>query len=491
MSKKNNKIGFKVDNQPVKAKSGKGTAHNTKSGKSLGFKGGQPKKSWGKGGSYKSGKKGGTTTYYYPPKKTVKKPIDTKRSDKLVFVFFDGKTLNKITELCLPKAGSSEFQVHYRALAVHIEKDGFEVVFSIPTVFYNFDQEVSTGSVDYELDDIDTEAEKVEEISKEMTANLLKQLPFFSALKQMDYNVTFKEGNFGSMHRHPGRFGFSSVDLGKDPESPGVIYRQKNTKDFYQTDSVMYINGTECEIYTTETRIVNLKPSEDGGVDGDYCQTPTISIFKPEKGINEEANGPEKVLGDVANDIFSKFHFIGAFGAEVKKYPMLEIILEMLHDMEYEPDISNVDPTRIEQAFSYLKKGNYYSQSYKKSKGKSYDYLDDWDAWDYGYGGIYGYDDYGFGGGYGALPKDVSKKDKEPEVEVFDFTNKKVPEEDEWIFPLIAGMIESHNLDATEEDVEEIYSILKRHFDETDMVTILDYGTNYNDILDGEAVPEW
>jgi len=480
MGKNKNKIGFKVDNLPVKAKSGKGKP-KAKTGKTLGFKGGA--------NGYSSN--GGVKTYTYPVKKTLKKPIDTKRSDKLVFVFFDGKTLNTITEMCLPRAGTSEFQVHYRSLAVHIEKDGFEVVFSIPTSFYNFDQEVSTGSVDYELDDIDNEAEKVKEASNKVASDILTQIPFFGALKQMGYSVSFKEGNFGSIHRHPGRFGFSSIDLGKDPESPGVIYRQKNTKDFYQTDSVMYIDGTECEIYTTETRIVNLKPADDGGVDGDYCQTPTISIIKPEAVEGEDKIGPEKVLGDVASDIFSKFHFVGAFGAEMKKYPMLEIILEMLYSMDYQPDISNVEPNRIEQAYSYLKRGKY---SYGSKKGSKKDdvwgYLDDWDDWDYGYGSLYGYGEGSYGYGTNHRENTQTSKNKDEE-EVYSLAGFDDGSDGEWMFPIIESMIESHGLNATEEDIKEIYGILNRHFDESDALFILDYGTNYGDIIAEDSSPRW
>ena len=343
--KKNNTIGFKVE--PIKGKSGKGnTKAKTKTGKNPGFKGGS---------KTPQAKHTPVTKTGWSNRAKLTEPEDTKRFDKMGIVFFDNKVLNQITKQCLPTAKDSEFQIHYRALDIHIEKDGFEVVLSIPTAYYNFTQEVSSGSVDYELDDIDNEAEKVKAASEANVQDLLTKMPLFNAMNGAGYNVSFKEGNFGSIHRHPGRFGFSSIDLGKDPESPGVIYRQKVSTDFFQTDSVMYINGNECEIYTTEARIVNIKEAADGGVEGDYCQIPTISIVRPEDSEREAPDLASKVLGEVDTDIFSRFHFVGAFGAEIKKYPMLEVILEMLDSLEYNVDTSNIDEKRIAQKHSYVR----------------------------------------------------------------------------------------------------------------------------------------
>ncbi len=289
----NAQIGFKPEHtgsksKSVKVKSGKGT--NT--GEKLGFQGGKTKK------------KGYSTSYNV---KKLTEPKDTKRFDKMSIVFFDNKVLNDFTKLCLPKAGGSEFQVHYRALTIHIQKDEFEVIVTIPTAYYNFKQEVSSGAVDWELDDRDKEAEKVKEVSDINAAALIQKMPFFHALDSAGYDVSFREGDFGSIHRHPGRFGFSSIDLMKDSEDPGIIYRNRVAVDVVQTDSVMYIgNDKDCEIYTTEARIVNVKKAKDGGVEGDYCQIPTISIIRPEERAGNIVDPAAAVLGSVDSDIFSK-----------------------------------------------------------------------------------------------------------------------------------------------------------------------------------------
>ena len=437
-----NKIGFKT-NGGGKAKSGKGTA---KSGKSLGFKGG----------------KGKAPVKTVAPVVKMTEPIDTERSDKMSIVFFDTKTLNAITKMCLPFAKGSEFQIHYRALTVHIEKNDFEVMFSIPTTFYNFDQEVSSGSVDYELDDIDNEAEKVKPTSDEIVQKLLADLPFFTALEELGFKVSLKEGNSGSIHRHPGRFGFSTVDLGKDPESPGVIYRHKVANSLH-TDSVMYIDKSHCEIYTTEARIVNIEGAEDGGVKGDYCQIPTMSIIRPEESTEPEADLASSVLGEVDVDIFSSFHFVGAFGAEIKKYPMLGIILNMLKDLEYNPCIKNVVPKRITQRSWGVSAGSFYSG--KKSGRGHQNYYDD-----YMYGDMY--EGFGYYGGV----DDFSYRDKKVGSADVILADSEL-ENHLWRDPsdVVEQMIMAYGIVPTEEDVSEIVEILTTTFSFREQVAIVEY----------------
>lgn len=441
-NKTKNKIGFDVSNanpKTTKGKSGKGKV----TGKELGFKGGT----------------------YFKNKLTV--PKDTERKDKLSIVFFDSKVLNKITEMCIPQAKGSEFQVHYRAIAVHIEKDGFEVVITIPTAFYNFKQEVSISSVDYDLNDIDNEAESAKEDSEKMTSHLLKELPFFNALTTMGYDVSFKEGDLGSIHRHPGRFGFSSIDLGKNPEFPGVIYRNKIAKDKFQTDSVMYISGKECEIYTTEARLVNTKEASDGGVEGDYCEIPTISVIRPDEASEKKKDDVSKVLGDIEDDIFSKFHFVGAFGAEVKKYPMLEIILEMLYEMDYPVSIDNVKPERITQYFAYLNKNKAKG---KKSVGNDYAYWDDLGGYgnvyaDNGFGRYDEWDDYGwYNDGFGAAPSKVT-----------DY---------ETLEDMVKFMLEYHGVEYNQFTINDICEVLENNFTIEEQFEIIDFS------VDSHKVPE-
>jgi len=413
--------------------------------------------------------------YNRGPQKT--RPEDTQRKDKMSIVFFDEKTLNKMTEHCLPAAKDSEFQIHYRAANVHIQKDGFEVIFSIPTAYYNFTQEVSGSAVEYDLNDIDEQAEAVKETSSLNLHGNIKQLPLFQALSDIGYEVTFKEGNFGSIHRHPGRFGFSSIDLGKNPDSPGVIYRNHTCTDLVQTDSVMYIDGKQTEIYTTEARIVNVKGAADGGVEGDYCQIPTLSIIKPES-TTSKVDPACSVLGDMDADIFGQFHFVGAFGAEARKYPLLEAILNMLNTFEYNVCTENVKVERITQRYqswggygkgkgSHAKVGNTYPSIYGGGFDDDYDLMmaDYWDGMD---------------------ATTDRKSFVTPQI-VPDAAAKKMGDPNDALTEeaLIKAMLGQDGIDATEEDIEAVKDVMAG-LDDDEQQAMYDYVLHVEDSTEEE-----
>ncbi len=316
----------------------------------------------------KVNEKWGGTTHSVP---SITKPKDAFDKNKIAFVFFDQQTLNSLTDECIEDAGSDEFQVGYRALLIRMKKGSFEAAMYFPTSFYNFEQEIGPSSVDFELQDLEREAEAVKAQSKENTQHILKALPVFEILKGHGYEISFEEGNFGSIHRHPGRFGFSSIDTRKDPKDPGVIYRQVEAEDFWQVDSVMYIESAKhhTEIYTTECRIVNVKPHKDGGIDGTYTEMQTVTVVKPTKFTEETTiEAIEEVMGNIEKDIFDKYIIKGV----QKKYPLFKAVLEMYKDVEYIADVSNVDTKRIEtKQYAPSRYSGYYN-GYQGSYGETY-----------------------------------------------------------------------------------------------------------------------
>jgi len=209
----------------------------------------------------------------------VTRPTDGEEKTTLNLAIFSQKFLNDIAAQCVPVAGGAEFQTHYRCLQVVIGNGQGRVVFTIPTVFFNFPQTVSTGSVDFDLREVDTISAGLKEKSNELAMQIANVFPK-AYFEGMGFNVSFREGEVGSIHRHPGDFSFSSIDLDKDPTNPGVIYRQGNAKDVIQTDSVLYIQGgNHVKLVTTQTRVVNVEAAEDGGVAGTYDKAKTIAMI--------------------------------------------------------------------------------------------------------------------------------------------------------------------------------------------------------------------
>ena len=290
---------------------------------------------------------------HYQARPVVPTPVDTKDTSKLSIVLMRQSVLNAISAICQPVAGASEFQVHYRALVVRVKNETNELIINIPTAYYNFKQTVAHSSVDYHLDDIDNAALVIKGTSDKVVQDILREMPILSALPVIFdgvATVTFSESNSGSIHRHPGRFGFSSTDYTKTPSNPGVIYREAEATDKVHTDSVIYL-GNRTEIYTTETRILNIMP-KDNGVEGTYCQLPTTTFLLND--ISEEAsvasvNTMIEFLGGLeseAKDSTNEYYVTNAMGA-VAGYSLVSEIISAFKDAKFEQDISTVLASHI------------------------------------------------------------------------------------------------------------------------------------------------
>lgn len=347
---------------------------------------------------------GGVSYGHYQARPLVPTPTDTRDTTKLSVVLLKQSTLNAISAICQPVAGASEFQVHYRALVTRIKNANNELIISIPTVFYNFKQKVAHASVDYHLDDIDKMAEEVKPISDAVINNIFSQVPLLGQLKALygdEAEVTYSEVNSGSIHRHPGRFGFSGTDYTKTPSNPGVIYREAEATDKVHTDSVIYL-GQRTEIYTTETRILNIAP-KDGGVEGTYCQIPTTTFLLNDVAATEETSAVASTLADFlggiseeTKDASGDYYITNAMGA-INGYALVNEIINQFKEATISEDISNVLASNITSTSFVTYGGKFTGNVGKKSTtygvagvtyGELFDY--DYDEDEYGYGG---YDD--------------------------------------------------------------------------------------------------
>lgn len=246
-----------------------------------------------------------------------KRPEDSKDPNTLNLVLFKQQFLNNLAARCLPNAGSSEFQTHYRAVQVIVqdkEQPMHRLVFTIPTIFFNFSQTVTSGSVDFDLREVAQISASKKNESLQMAQKIASVFPstFFEGL---GFEVSVREAEIGSIHRHPGDFSFSSIDLDKNPDNPGVIYRQAEAKDHIQTDSVMYITGqgesTHVKLVTTQTRIVNVQQvPNNGGIEGTYARAKTIALILKDE--NEAA-------AQVAKQQEAVFNFARFFKEDVKE----------------------------------------------------------------------------------------------------------------------------------------------------------------------------
>lgn len=295
--------------------------------------------------------------------KSIIEPSDLTDLNQINICLYDSRSIQKMVDICLPHANSSEFQIHYHSLQVHLKKKDKKgtVVITIPLAYYNFKQKVDTSSVEMEMKDVNESSKISLEFTKEKMNELFNKMPLLNNLHLLDYEVNFTMSDNGSIHRHPSDFSFSSIDKDKNPEEPGVIYRQANAKDLYQTDSVIYLGNKNPKFVCTETRIVNVKKlKDDDGIVGTYTEIPTISFIHDRKEKNiidiREILGLEKK----EENLLDNFLKTRSLGISIEEYPLLVEILKSYIESEYEPNIENVIGNRIkDNKTTYTK--NYYN----------------------------------------------------------------------------------------------------------------------------------
>jgi len=313
------------------------------------------------------------------------KPTVGKDPETLSVVLYKQSTLEEIASLCKPKAGGSEFQVHFRGIQYVIQKPGSQkrLVFTIPTVFFNMPQKVTSGSVDFNLDEIATISDEIAPISLEFGKKIDKAFPsaFF---KSLGFEVTGRELEMGSIHRHPGDFGFSATDLDNQVEKPGVIFRNRGCNDKIQIDSVLYLPVQQpVKIVVTETRAVTVSPLEDGGIEGQYLETPTISYIMQDKvfacGFDDFFGGNDDSSEEIKYKVDQKWID--------KKYPQIKDIFDsFLEANDYEPMLL-IDPELIKQEFTSYNYGRYSRKTGFHNRSSfyyDYDGYDDFTEEDFG-----------------------------------------------------------------------------------------------------------
>lgn len=282
---------------------------------------------------------------------------DLYNMNKLSVLILDQKLLSNIFDLCVPKAKDSEFQVHYRSLTFECTmKDNHGIVFfTIPTVFYNMPQEVTSTTIDYHTDDIYDAGEEVKPLSLAM-AQSPEVNSILGILDAYFSKVEITEVADNSFHRHPSAFGFSSTDYDTDQDEPGVIFRKGPCENLIQTDSVIHL-GKEAEIIVTESRIVTVDKAQDGTVKAQYVEVPTKAFIRKTKDnmIRRMFDmGPDVQIKEMNNSL-SKDSF-----------PLLNTIADKIMDVLPEPSIEFIDPNNIEQKITT--RNSWYKKEKKDEK---------------------------------------------------------------------------------------------------------------------------
>lgn len=122
--------------------------------------------------------------------------------DYLGVLCLDAKTLQDIYENSGKLAEENEFQVHYWFLNLRkINEDGTIIDIQIPTVVYNYEQEVSFTSIDFQLEDVTKISDSLEEVANQKAKQILLNPKLKEYIKK--HNLIVSNVALGTLHRHP------------------------------------------------------------------------------------------------------------------------------------------------------------------------------------------------------------------------------------------------------------------------------------------------
>lgn len=137
---------------------------------------------------------------------------------------------------------------------------------TIPTVYFNYKQEVSSAHIDFEMSDVVTVSEKAAKLHHTI-ANRINNTSFATMLEQLlRTSIEVTSTDYNSIHRHPGSSkhqSFSSTDLKKDPDNHGIVYSLESGTEKPNFAGIMAIDSGVCNLAHMEYRVVNGKVYKD------------------------------------------------------------------------------------------------------------------------------------------------------------------------------------------------------------------------------------
>lgn len=165
----------------------------------------------------------------------LSKITDRKALRNLGIVCFQSSDIQAITKNSGPLTTSNEYQVHYWFLNGRFKFDEKTFIdIAIPTVYFNYEQQVSVAAVDFELEDVDVMSEALQPVHNSKVAEIMANEKLMALVETLTlkFNIDITPCafewiglNLGTIHKHPGNLStFSGTDLSTSVTSPGICY---------------------------------------------------------------------------------------------------------------------------------------------------------------------------------------------------------------------------------------------------------------------------
>lgn len=301
-----------------------------------------------------------TVTPYVPKISLIK---DCTSSKNTGVILLDQRTVEEIQKNSGPLTNGNEYQVHYHALVIRFKAPDNSILdICIPTVFFNYKQQVSAAHIDFELSDVDNASEPLFPVHN-VYANKLLATPLIDHIKALIPNIEAEiiYTNLNSIHKHPGGSGsqsFSGTDLKKDHTTDtGIVFPLSSAEnDKPNFAGIMAHDFNVNHIAHFEYRTVNGTVNAETKTPIKYTKGRCIAYVKDKP---TTISGIEALLGIPITDPSYKKLNNATF------YPLVERITALWHQSEFLPATQFIDPKNITKKVTTSYYGGYYGNTYK------------------------------------------------------------------------------------------------------------------------------
>ena len=268
------------------------------------------------------------------------------------------------------KPFTTEYQYHYWALVarIKIEDEVFDI--AIPTVLFNYSQEVNGAAVDFHLNDVEKASNDNADIA-ETIANIIVESDFGKWLTAtFQGNIEWMNVPMNTCHVHPGQLStFSGTDYCKTVTDPGICFPLSEPQEQPSFSSIICHQGTDNvgKVVRTEYRHAT-KIGNDiiykHGTCLAYWKGHTIKGHKTKLGLIRSIFTGKQY--DEKPDIV-KPHYINKDGLLADTFAdesILNQIIQEFNKLEFSPYTEDIKADRIQKFKQKTIYGNAYGSTY-------------------------------------------------------------------------------------------------------------------------------
>ncbi len=127
------------------------------------------------------------------------KIIDKLGKGLVVISLWKDETLQDLKVNSGVLAEKNEYQVHYWAVNFRkIYEDGSRLYIHIPTLFFNYKQEVSYASIEFDLNDVEEVSKALEPVQQLEVNKVYEEFKYL-----LDEGYEMENVSLNTLHRHP------------------------------------------------------------------------------------------------------------------------------------------------------------------------------------------------------------------------------------------------------------------------------------------------